>query len=281
MERGSIHPSRNLGLARFTATPQREALLHWNRAANQGNVDARVKLGDYFYYGVANVTDFKKSIAYYRAAESDSSAIAMFNLGYMHENGIGVEQDYHLAKRFYDLALATNSDAYFPVSLALVKLNVKYFFHWLRHGGSFFLDAPAPIIKDGSSAADSSPALDGGGKESAEDTHTHTTVLNEGPSATFEDDLFGGGENWSEEDSNETIIILILAFIAGAILLQRQQPPQVIAMEPLPRPAPPPPTPPLQPPPPQPPREDPVPNEERDRNNNGNNNHGGNDENDA
>ena len=33
----------------------------------------------------------------------------MFNLGYMHEHGLGVKSDPHLAKRFYDMSVETNA----------------------------------------------------------------------------------------------------------------------------------------------------------------------------
>ncbi|KAJ1463716.1 hypothetical protein T484DRAFT_1873387 [Baffinella frigidus] len=33
---------------------------------------------------------------------------AMFDLGYMHEHGIGIARDLHLAKRFYDMAAETS-----------------------------------------------------------------------------------------------------------------------------------------------------------------------------
>ena len=49
----------------------------------------------------------------------------MWNLGWMYEHGAGVPQDYHLAKRHYDLALITNTEEYVPVALALVRLHAK------------------------------------------------------------------------------------------------------------------------------------------------------------
>lgn len=52
----------------------------------------------------------------------------MFNLAYMHENGLGLRKDMHLAKRFYDMASDTSSEAHVPVILALLKLNVLFFF---------------------------------------------------------------------------------------------------------------------------------------------------------
>lgn len=38
-------------------------------------------------------------------------------------------KDFHLAKRHYDLALATNTEAYFPVTLSLIKLRIRKFWH--------------------------------------------------------------------------------------------------------------------------------------------------------
>lgn len=48
----------------------------------------------------------------------------MFNLGYMHEQGLGMKKDWHLAKRCYDLAADTSVDAKVPVALALLKLSM-------------------------------------------------------------------------------------------------------------------------------------------------------------
>ena len=50
----------------------------------------------------------------------------MFNLGYMHELGLGMKRDIHLAKRFYDMAAETSVDAKVPVALALAKLAVVF-----------------------------------------------------------------------------------------------------------------------------------------------------------
>jgi SEL1 protein len=123
--------------------PYEAALILWNRAANQGNVDARVKMGDYHFYGLglavgksnksSKSTDqtsesvskssgngqlqdivnkfvnifappfflkdalirepqFEKAALYYQVAADEYSALAQWNMGYMHENGIGVAQ---------------------------------------------------------------------------------------------------------------------------------------------------------------------------------------------
>ncbi|XP_021363345.1 protein sel-1 homolog 1-like isoform X4 [Mizuhopecten yessoensis] len=103
------------------------ALLQWARAAAQGSTSARVKMGDYHYYGQGTKIDYETAASHYRlASEQQHNAQAMFNLGYMHEKGLGLKQDVHLAKRFYDMAAETSIDAQVPVMLALAKLGVFY-----------------------------------------------------------------------------------------------------------------------------------------------------------
>ncbi|XP_065371573.1 protein sel-1 homolog 1 [Calliphora vicina] len=101
------------------------AFYYWKRAAAQGYSAAQVKLGDYYYYGWGTNIDFEMAAALYRkASEQQYNAQAMFNLGYMHEKGLGMKKDWHLAKRQYDLAAVTNADAKVPVAIALLKLQL-------------------------------------------------------------------------------------------------------------------------------------------------------------
>lgn len=60
------------------------------------------------------------------ASEQHHNAQAMFNMGYMHEQGLGMKRDWHLAKRCYDQAATTSVDAKVPVALALLKLSVMF-----------------------------------------------------------------------------------------------------------------------------------------------------------
>ncbi|KAF8908028.1 hypothetical protein CPB85DRAFT_1310505 [Mucidula mucida] len=134
-----------LRLTRFSPiTPSNDtahlALTQWTRAAAQRNIDALVKVGDYYYHGlgVPEYTEgvrYEKAARYYQsAADTQMSALAMWNLGWMYENGVGVPQDFHLAKRHYDLALETNSEAYIPVLLSLTKLYARSIWHTLMGG---------------------------------------------------------------------------------------------------------------------------------------------------
>ncbi|KAH8728483.1 hypothetical protein GQ44DRAFT_702379 [Phaeosphaeriaceae sp. PMI808] len=112
------------------------ALIYWTRSAEQKNVDSMVKMGDYYLHGFGTALDQEKAAQCYQAAaETMQSALAMWNLGWMHENGIGIDQDFHLAKRHYDLALETNPrEAYLPVVLALYKLRFRSWWNTITNG---------------------------------------------------------------------------------------------------------------------------------------------------
>lgn len=58
-----------------------------------GYTVARLKLGDYHFYGYGTIVDYETAVIHYRlASEQQHSAQAMFNLGYMHEKGLGIKQ---------------------------------------------------------------------------------------------------------------------------------------------------------------------------------------------
>lgn len=69
------------------------ALQYLGRAAAQGYAPARIRLGDYYYYGLGTDVDFTSAASHYRvAADQLHNAQAMFNLGFMHEQGLGMKQ---------------------------------------------------------------------------------------------------------------------------------------------------------------------------------------------
>ncbi|KAI6186433.1 hypothetical protein M3Y98_00132100 [Aphelenchoides besseyi] len=118
----------------------RRALMYWQRSANQEYAFSRVKLGDYSYYGFGTDVDFVAAANHYKiAANGHQNAQAFFNLAYMHEQGLGVTRDLHLAKRFYDLAAETATEAFFPVALALIKLRLLFFY-------DYFVESPISYL---------------------------------------------------------------------------------------------------------------------------------------
>ncbi|KAL1941435.1 hypothetical protein VTO73DRAFT_7252 [Trametes versicolor] len=158
----------------------RLALTQWIRSAAQRNVDALVKVGDYYYHGLGVPDEpedvrWEKAAGYYQsAADTQMSALAMWNLGWMYENGIGVPQDFHLAKRHYDLAYETNSEAYLPVLMSLIKLHARSLWHTLMggqnglsfwegdedDGRSYYDDPDAKEIDGATDPSGGQPALD-------------------------------------------------------------------------------------------------------------------------
>lgn len=111
------------------------ALIYWTRSAKQANIDSLIKMGDYYLAGTGIVPDAEKASAcYHTAAEAHHSAQAYWNLGWMHENGVAVEQDFHMAKRYYDLALETNAEAYLPVKISLIKLRMRSYWNSITNG---------------------------------------------------------------------------------------------------------------------------------------------------
>ncbi|KAI0109217.1 hypothetical protein GGR51DRAFT_513085 [Nemania sp. FL0031] len=122
------------------------ALIYWTRSAIQSNIDSLVKMGDYYLSGIGTEIALDKAAQCYTgASEYFQSAQALYNLGWMHENGVGLTQDFHLAKRYYDQALETNEEAYLPVSLSLVKLRVRSAWNTFTHGRiNSIRDEPAP-----------------------------------------------------------------------------------------------------------------------------------------
>lgn len=78
------------------------AKLMLEQAAEQGDLDALVELGDMFYYGTNLEQNYTTALAYYKHAERLKHKQAQFNIAYMHHFGQGVPQDSNLAKRIYD-----------------------------------------------------------------------------------------------------------------------------------------------------------------------------------
>lgn len=125
------HPTPRSSLLQDSAL----ALIYWTRSAVQSNIDSLVKMGDYYLNGVGTEAAADKAAQCYSgASEYLQSAQALYNLGWMHENGVGLVQDFHLAKRYYDQALETNDEAYLPVTLSLLKLRMRSAWNTFTHG---------------------------------------------------------------------------------------------------------------------------------------------------
>lgn len=87
------------------------ALLQWSRAAEQGYSIARVKVGDYYFYGLGTKVNYEMAALQYRlASDKQANAQAMFNLGYMHEQGFGLKK----VKWLFQRKNLSSISIYFP-----------------------------------------------------------------------------------------------------------------------------------------------------------------------
>ncbi|KAI0236027.1 ERAD-associated protein, partial [Massospora cicadina] len=235
----------------------RMALTYWTRSANQDNGESRVKQGDYYYYGLAtahppSTEDLKRAASCYQyAAEKYLNSLAMWNIGWMHENGVGVPLDFHLAKRYYDDALVNNPDASLPVSLSLIKLGAKFIFNYLfapKHSESlisFFQpkspvqdppsqDAKSPTLpkepvsaENGAESESSAPWLQ---KRVNDDDDwggalPYERLRSQKPGESIVDEYEASGYNLPDDDDDpmlNNILIIGLCVLVGWLVYQRQ-----------------------------------------------------------
>ncbi|EGG24470.1 hypothetical protein DFA_02713 [Cavenderia fasciculata] len=105
---------------------------YYSHSAEQNNPIAHLKLGDYYYYGRGEEPiDQERAADLYQQAAHLQNAQALFNLGYIHQFGLGRQQDLFLAKRYYDMALMYEPSAYIPVYLAMSSLWAQYYYRFI------------------------------------------------------------------------------------------------------------------------------------------------------
>ncbi|KAG5663747.1 hypothetical protein KAF25_006332 [Fusarium avenaceum] len=192
------------------------ALVYWTRSSRQSNVDSLVKMGDYYYHGIGTEEDISKAVQCYTGASDYSqSAQALFNLGWMHENGIGLVQDFHLAKRYYDHALEVNEEAYLPVTVSLLKLRLRSAWNTLTHGEIHSIqDEPKPK-KDRSFSEWIANFLQDDGQVFEEDYYTGGDLY---------DGALGDGQGTDDDDGVlESILIIGVTFSLVFLLWWRQR----------------------------------------------------------
>ncbi|KAI5815118.1 hypothetical protein BZA77DRAFT_223796, partial [Pyronema omphalodes] len=192
------------------------ALTYWTRSAKQANVDSLVKMGDYYLSGIGCEPDPAKAASCYNAAaEHQASAQALWNLGWMHENGIGVSQDFHLAKRYYDQAFETNPEAYLPVALSLLKLRVRAFWNSVTNGGVNGI-GPDPKKKQVTFREFLRNWYEAARNDEQVEEQQGQQTLPEGY-GNYEEEV----EDW-DEDFAESLVILALAGVIAALVYYRQ-----------------------------------------------------------
>lgn len=95
-------------------------------AAANGDPDARVRLASVHLRGDDGLpVSHTAAAAHYRAAAEHLHPAALFELGTLHEQGLGLRPDLHLAKRYYDRAGSASDAAWLPVTLAVARVHLK------------------------------------------------------------------------------------------------------------------------------------------------------------
>ena len=79
-------------------------------AAEQGNSEAQLFMGDAYYYGSGVQTDKAKAVFWYSEAAKQDNANALFELGSAFEKGEGAWKDQEMAYACYEKAAMLGSE---------------------------------------------------------------------------------------------------------------------------------------------------------------------------
>jgi TPR repeat protein len=74
------------------------------KAAEQGEAEAQIALGDAYYNGEGAKKDYKQAVSWYRKAAEQGNPVAQKKLGLMYSSGEGLEQDFEKAIAWYESA---------------------------------------------------------------------------------------------------------------------------------------------------------------------------------
>ncbi|KAK6194040.1 hypothetical protein LQW54_011842 [Pestalotiopsis sp. IQ-011] len=185
------------------------ALVYWTRSAVQSNVDSLVKMGDYYLDGIGTDAAIDKAAQCYTgASEHFQSGQALYNLGWMHEHGVGLKQDFHLAKRYYDHALETNDEAYLPVTISLMRLR-------LRSAWNTFTNGDINSIRDEPSNKKDWSVSEWIANFLSDERFAYDDAYDD----LYDDGIVGSdGQDFDEEDLEGVIDSLVILLVAAAIV---------------------------------------------------------------
>ncbi len=109
-EQGDTEAQVKLGqmyhLGQGVAQDDKEAVRWYRKAAEQGLAEAKVNLGYMYYTGEGVVQHYKEAARWFRQAAEQGEADAQVMLGGMYESGRGVPQDPVLAHMWFNIAAA-------------------------------------------------------------------------------------------------------------------------------------------------------------------------------
>ena len=88
----------------------RSALNVWMPAAETGDADAQVNVGEIFERGIGGQPNYEAARIWYEKAAAQGNTRAQFNLGTLYEQGLGVPQDQVTALNWYRKAWGIQAD---------------------------------------------------------------------------------------------------------------------------------------------------------------------------
>jgi len=97
------HADINAGWDAFDAGDYATAIAEWQPLANKGDPEAQTYMGYLYENGLGVDQNYGEAAKWYRRAADQGNAFAQGNLGYLYENGLGVPQDYGQAAHWYQL----------------------------------------------------------------------------------------------------------------------------------------------------------------------------------
>ena len=98
------------GIGYYDAKNYTEALRCYRQAADQGDPEGQVRLGNMYYDGKGVAKDYAEAVKWYRMAADQGYAWGQKNLGLSYEFGEGVKQDYAEAVKWYRNSAEHNYD---------------------------------------------------------------------------------------------------------------------------------------------------------------------------
>lgn len=99
----------------------RSALAAWLPAAEQGDVEARVIVGEIYERGLGVPPDYAAAATWYRLAADAGDRRAQVNLGYLHERGLGVANDRRAALAWYARAAGREAPVEIDIDVPLAS----------------------------------------------------------------------------------------------------------------------------------------------------------------
>jgi hypothetical protein len=102
------------------------ALEYWLPAAQKGDAESQVYVGEVLAKGKDRPSDYKSAAEWYKKAAAQGNSRAQINLGYLYENGLGVEKNLNAAVELYKKASGLYKEGLdYSITLTTSKASIQ------------------------------------------------------------------------------------------------------------------------------------------------------------